>query len=554
MPTITLNKPIFEKLVGKTLPIEQLKDRISMLGTDLESIENDQINVEIFPNRPDLLSEQGFARAFSSFIGVKTGLRNYTAKPSKLKVIVDKSVTMRPYTACAIVKNLKFDDEKIREIMQIQEKLATTHGRNRKKSAYGIYPLNAINFPIKYIAKDPKTIQFQPLGFTYQLTAEQVLELHPKGKAYAHLTKDWTKYPFFIDAKDNVMCMLPFTNSHTTGKVEPSTTEVFIECSGTDLHNVMIALNILTTSLIDMGGQAYTLDIVYQNKTLTTPKLAPQKMKLDSKYINNLLGTSLTEKQFKHYLERMGFGYQKSTVLIPCYRNDIWHQADLAEDIAIAYGYENFTELLPNAATIGQENPLEQFMTKCRELLVGFGSLEIKNYHLSTIDDLNTKMLQDNKLLMLKNALGDYNHLRNSLLPTILKTLTENQHHEYPQKVFEIGRTFATNKSTDTSIKETETLSLAIAHETADFTEIRQLLDSFLALLNIPVQIKETTHSSFIPGRVASIIVNNQSIGHIGELHPQVLTNWNLFMPTVVFEVNVEKLFEMVKNKERKII
>ncbi len=77
MPTITLNKEVFEKLAGKKLPLDKLKDRISMLGTDLESIEGNEINVEIFPNRPDLLSEQGFARAFSSFIGVKTGLREY---------------------------------------------------------------------------------------------------------------------------------------------------------------------------------------------------------------------------------------------------------------------------------------------------------------------------------------------------------------------------------------------------------------------------------------------------------------------------------------------
>ena len=556
MPTITLNKPVFDKLVGKTLPLDQLKDRISMLGTDLESIENDQINVEIFPNRPDLLSEQGFARAFSSFIGVKTGLRNYSAKPSKLKVIIDKSVTMRPYTACAIVKNLKFDNEKIRELMQIQEKLATTHGRNRKKSAYGIYPLNAINFPIHYTAKDPKTLRFQPLGFTYTISADQVLELHPKGKAYAHITKDWIKYPFFIDAKDNVMCMLPFTNSHTTGKVETSTTEVFIECSGTDLNNVMIALNILTTSLIDMGGQAYSLNIVYPTKTITTPNLSPKKMKLDSNYINKLLGTTLEEKQFKHYLERMGYGYQKNkqgiTVLIPCYRNDILHQADLAEDIAIAYGYENFPELLPNAATIGQENHLEQFTTKCREILIGFDCLEIKNYHLSTLEDLNTKMSKTLPLITLKNALGDYNTLRNSLLPSSLKILTENQHHEYPQKIFEIGRTFTTDKSTDTGIAETEHLSLAIAHETADFTEIRQHLDSFLATLNISVQIKETTHPSFIPGRVAEIQLNNHPIGLIGEFHPQVLTNWNLFMPTIAFEIDLEKLFEQIKKNTQK--
>src|SRR3989338_5599976 len=165
MPTITLNKTVLEKLIGKKLPLEQLKDRISMLGTDLEKIEGDEIHVEIFPNRPDLLSEQGFARAFSSFIGIKTGLREYKIKSSNYKVIVDRSVTMRPYTACAVVKNIIFNDERIKEIMQMQEKLATTHGRKRKKSCYGLYPLQKINFPITYGAKDPRTVKFRPLGF-----------------------------------------------------------------------------------------------------------------------------------------------------------------------------------------------------------------------------------------------------------------------------------------------------------------------------------------------------------------------------------------------------
>ncbi|MBU0536650.1 MAG: phenylalanine--tRNA ligase subunit beta, partial [Nanoarchaeota archaeon] len=124
MPTITLNKKVFEKLVGKSLPIEKLKDRISYLGTDLESIKGNEIHVEVFPNRPDMLSEQGFARAFAAFIGTKPGLREYKVLKSGYKVIVDASLKdVRPYTACAIVKNLKFDDERIREIIQIQEKL-----------------------------------------------------------------------------------------------------------------------------------------------------------------------------------------------------------------------------------------------------------------------------------------------------------------------------------------------------------------------------------------------------------------------------------------------
>ena len=82
MPTVTLKKDVFEQLVGKKLPLDELKEKISYLGTDLESIEGNEIKVEIFPNRPDMLSEQGFARAFSSFIGVKTGLREYKVKKS----------------------------------------------------------------------------------------------------------------------------------------------------------------------------------------------------------------------------------------------------------------------------------------------------------------------------------------------------------------------------------------------------------------------------------------------------------------------------------------
>src|SRR3989338_8434742 len=103
MPTVNINRKVFEKLVGKELPEAELKDRISMLGTDLEHVDENEIKVEIFPNRPDMLSEQGFARAFSSFIGVKTGLREYATKKSPYRLIVEPSVAnVRPYTACAL--------------------------------------------------------------------------------------------------------------------------------------------------------------------------------------------------------------------------------------------------------------------------------------------------------------------------------------------------------------------------------------------------------------------------------------------------------------------
>ena len=89
MPTVTLNKHVVKELLGREVSDEELRERIPMLGTDLDSVDEENIHVEIFPNRPDLLSEQGFARALSSFLGIKTGLAEFNVAQGKENVIVD---------------------------------------------------------------------------------------------------------------------------------------------------------------------------------------------------------------------------------------------------------------------------------------------------------------------------------------------------------------------------------------------------------------------------------------------------------------------------------
>jgi phenylalanyl-tRNA synthetase beta chain len=106
--------------------------------------------------------------------------------------------------------------------------------------------------------------------------------------------------------------------------------------------------------------------VTYQNKTIITPDLTSRKMKLDLKYINQRLGLELSEREVVKLLEQMGYGYEKGSVLIPAYRGDILHQVDLMEDITIAHGYENFDAIIPNVATIGEEDPLEKFIEKLR--------------------------------------------------------------------------------------------------------------------------------------------------------------------------------------------
>lgn len=559
MPTVTLSRKVVEQLLGKKMTTEELKDRIAMIGTDLETIDDTQIVVEVFPNRPDMLSEQGFTRALRSFLGTKIGLQEYAVKKSGYKVIVDPSVTMRPYTACAFVKNLSLTEEHIREIMQVQEKLATTHGRNRKKSAYGIYPLQSITFPITYTAKDPEKVKFKPLGFSQNMTGTEVLLQHPKGKEYHHLTEGWKKYPFFIDAEEKILSMLPFTNSEDTGKVDTTTKEVFIECTGIDLLNVQIALNILVTMFADMGGEIFSIEVQYGSKKITTPDLEPKTMKLDLAYANKILGLDLAVADAKKHLEQMGYGLQGTgkdiMVLIPAYRADIQHQRDLVEDIAISYGYENFEEHIPTIATIAQEDAFEMFKEHIAQLFVGLQMLEVSNFHLIDKQVQTVQMGVPHDVLEILDPVSlEYNSLRTWILPSLFQTLRHNKQYDYPQKFFEIGTIFNKDLEKPALAEEFVRVGVVLSHQKASFTEARQIVDYILRMLEVEYTVVEAELGCFLPGRCARVVVkdaqnNEHKIAYIGEVHPKVLENFGLEMPVAAMELNLSVLWEILKEK-----
>jgi len=550
MPTITINKNTFERLVGKKLPLDKLKDRISYLGTDLESLENNEITVEIFPDRPDMLSVQGFARAFSSFIGHKTGLRKYNVLKSNEKVIIDDSLkNIRPYTACAIVKNLHFDDDKIKEVIQIQEKLHVTYGRNRRKLAIGIYPYEKIKPPIRFLALPPEKIIFQPLEYPTKLNGKQILQKHPTGREYAYLLDNFSKYPVFIDSNNEILSMPPIINSEKTGKITSKTRNVFIECSGFDFNILKKCLNIIVTALADMNGIIYSMELYYGNKKILTPDLKPEIMKLDINYVNKILGLNLKENDVKKYLERMGYSYANKKVLIPAYRADILHQIDLVEDIAIAYGFENFKEEIPNISTIAQENDFEKFKNKIANFLIGFNLFEVNTFNLTNKEDQTTNCNLNIDVIEIENPkTSEYNTLRYWIIPSLLHVLRNNKHNEYPQKIFEIGDTFKKNPQRETNVEENSRLAVLLCHKKSDYTEIKQILDSLLTSLQLKCTIEETEHSSFIPGRVARISVNNKKIAYIGEIHPSVLLNFTIEMPVSAFELNLTELYKIIKN------
>lgn len=545
MPTIKLHKQVLLKKLGKKLADEQLKDRISYLGTDLDSIEGDQINVEIFPNRPDMLSEQGFSRAFSTFMGVKPGLREYDVKPSGEKVIIDKSVKdIRPYTACAIAKNLSLSDENIKELIRIQEKLHASFCRNRKRAAIGIYPLEHITLPIYFKAMEPDQIKFRPLESPREMTGRQILSQHPAGREYGHLLEGLEKFPVFIDSAGNILSMPPIINSHITGKVTEATREVFIECSGFDFRVQSQCLNILVTTMADMGAEICSMELVYPNAKYVTPDLKPGRMVLDLHYANKILGLNLKEAEVERLLGRMGYGFQNRQALIPAYRADVLHQIDLVEDIAIAYGYENFRAEIPAISTVAEEDRFERIKRRISEILAGLGLIEVNTYHLTSreaqADRMNLKL---DPVEVASSATKEYNTLRQWMIPSLMQVLYENKHHEYPQNIFDIGTVFRKNPSTETGVEENDRLAVVLCSQATDFTKIKQVMDYLFRCLDIKYTMEETDHGSFIEGRVARVSANGKKIAYIGEIHPKVLESWGIDMPVAAFELNLSEMF-----------
>ncbi|MBM3232767.1 phenylalanine--tRNA ligase subunit beta [Candidatus Pacearchaeota archaeon] len=535
MASVKFPRKEFEKNIKLTKEIE---DKINLFGTHVESLTDSEIEIEVLPNRPDLFSMQGYVRAISAFIGKSPGLKKYTVSSSGEKLIVKKPLPKNwVYAYACIVKGVKFDNERIKEVIQIQEKLGATLLRNRKKGGIGLYPLDKISFPITFKGMNPDEIMFRPLEYPEIITGRQVLARHPTGREYAHLVSDWDVFPVFVDSKGVIMSMPPIINAHEVGKIDENTKNVFVECTGTDPNVIKKALIILLTALAEMGGKIHSIECTQQDgEKESFPDLSPEKMKLSLDNANKLIGLDLKENEVERFLAKMGHDYKKGTVSVAPWRTDVLHEVDLIEDIAIAYGYDKIQPEIPKVSTIGGESRASQIKSKIAEALIGLGFLEISSYHLVKEDEI--KRNKGLEKIEVEDSKTEYKYLRPSLLVPALRIFSENKDNEYPQKIFEIGTVFLKDNKIETGIGESS--HLIVASSPANFTELKQVLEYLFRSFGIKCSLKESVKDGFIEGRVGEVISNGKSIGVIGEMHPETLREWGIKMPIAFLEINLD--------------
>lgn len=550
MPTIEVSHNDLCRMIGKNIPISKLKEEgILFAKGEIDEVNGDTLKVDIKDtNRPDLWSTEGIAREIRGRY-VSGGLPRYMAKDSGIVVKVDRKLKkIRPYTVCAVVKNLKIDEHSLSQLIQLQEKVSMTFGRHRKEIAIGVYDLNKIRPPIKFTTVRPDGVRFVPLDFSKPLTPRQILKEHPKGREFGHLLENLKEYPIFIDSSGQVLSIPPIINSDHTGKVTSQTMDVFMECSGFNMKFLKPALNVMVSALADRGGSIETVKIVYPERRIETPDLKPGSFEINLDYLNKVSGLSLTVEKACRLLNRARYEAKASgkriKVLYPAYRQDIMHQRDVIEDAIISYGYNSIEPVIPTLFTKGNQKPIERFSEKVSELLTGLGLQEILSYMLTNKKHLFDNMnLKEGRVVEIENIVSaNWSVFRSWLLPSLLEFLSKNKHVEYPQKVYEIGDVVNLDSRGETGTRDTRKLAVALTENEVGYEEISSVLDSLMRGMGIGYTLKKTDHSSFIRGRAAEIAIRGRNAGIIGEINPLVLEKWQLEKPVVAFELDLEKL------------
>jgi len=548
MPKIEISLSDLNGLIGRRLTLNELQDAVLYAKGEIESAERDLVKIDIKDsNRPDLWSAEGIAREIRGRYTTKRGLPTFKVAKGKIVVKVDaKMKNVRPYTVCAVVRKLKIDKDVLSQMIQLQEKVATTFGRNRKEVAIGYYDLDKIKPPIRFTTVKPEGIKFTPLDFDRELTPREILELHPKGREFGSLLKGMGEYPMFIDANGNVLSIPPVINSDVSGRVTEKTKNLYIECSGFNLKFLVPALNVLASALADRGGIVESVIVKYPDRTLVTPDLSPKKSFVDVDYVNQTAGMNLSSREIVELLKKARYDAvakgKRIEVSYPAYRQDIMHQRDIVEDVIISYGYNKIEPVMPKLATIGGNDSREVMSNKVAKVMVGLGLQEILSYVLSSKANIFAKMnLKETPVVEIENAVSEnWSVFRNSILPNLMDFFSVNQHVEYPQAIFEIGITTLPDEKMETKTRDVRKLAAAVADTKVSYEGISSLLDALLSSFGIKYSLQKISHASFIEGRAAEVVVGGRSIGVVGELNPLVLKNWQMEMPVVAFEISLE--------------
>ena len=580
MPKIDVNEQLFFNLLGKKYDYSsEFEHLLSSAKAELDeapsaAVPQDEriIKIELNDtNRPDLWSTAGLARLLRMHTGGASNKARYQAFLSTVrerKNSGNRTITVapalqhiRPFMTAFVISGKPIDDAMLKDIIQTQEKLCWNFGRKRRSVSMGVYRSELINWPVQYRAVDPHTTSFTPLGFDTEMTCEQIITEHPKGKEYGWILKGMKKVPLLSDAKGGVLSMAPIINSAQIGAVQQGDTDLLVELTGTDMPSLLLATNIVACDFSDAGYTILPVSVEYPydtgfGKTITTPLYFQEPTKTTVHAVNKLLGTALSAQDIVEALERMDNTVTVEgdclTLTPPAYRNDFLHEVDIIEDVMMGKTVEFFEPETPREFTIGRLSPVTLLSRKIKSLMVGFGYQEmIFNYLGSKKDYIDRMNIDGESVIEIANPMSEnYQFVRPSIIPSLLSAETVSGNAVYPHRIFETGKIAYLAPEENTGTRTRQSLGFLTVNQDANFNEAASLVAGLLYYLQMDYAVCETHDPRFIEGRQAGVLANGKQIGIFGELHPQVLENWSVTVPAFAGELDIESILTL-QNADR---
>ena len=573
MPTISVEQQLLASLLsnhGCEHDIADIDHRLPLLGTDIDRCDEDVLDIEIFPNRPDLLSAETLSLAMRGFLHNQKTLPDEKLASSGISMAVDSDLkTVRPIILGAVVRGLKMNDDDemdsfIKQLMEHQEKLHFALGRGRRRASIGVHDLSTLNppFAVKAVKRDNS---FIPLGMDQEMTIDEILSSHPKGVDYAHLLEGMEKVPIIEDANGSVLSFPPIINgAHTT--VQSSTRDLFIDVTGWDRRACESCLMLVALQAKERGGEIQTIRLTGCNgEEETLPNWAPVHHRVPARLVTTILGRELSDEELSQSILRMGGSFTGRSAAteeeisdngtmqyashgedmlgfdMPRWRFDLLHPVDLVEDLAIGHGYEDLGTDVPKAPMNAIPRQDDHLRRRVRTSMQGMGFMQIQSLTLSNDHDQFDRMRWKpfNAITRITNPIThEHTMMRHFLLPGLLRLLATNRHHDLPQSVYELGTVVRDHKNMDR-------LAFLTAERSGGFAAIRGRIQAFLRDIGakgVAIETLPDHEGPWLAGRAAKVLIDGEWVGCFGEIDPTISQTFELLVPLNGAEFDVEAL------------
>ena len=593
MPVVDIDPDELRDLTGHDEKSDDdLKDDLFGLGLEFEGETDDGLlQFEFGPDRLDRLSVEGVARSLRYHYGDDRGVRVPDTNDPDFTFVVDGDVPdERPYVTGAVVRGVDLDDAALESLIQLQEKLHATMGRKRAKGAIGIHDLTMLKGDtldeessgnsITYTGIDPDGDTFVPLDSDRELTPAAVLEEHSTGRTYADLVADYDRYPAIYD-EIGLFSFPPVINGRRT-EVSTDSRELLVELTGTDQWTIDRMCAIICYALSARGATIEAVEVEYEGgtdaggRTLRRPDFEVRSKSVTHDRIETMLGVSLEEREVVDLFERSGLDAAVADddesgdvadgdgdegtapadattyeVSIPPYRVDVLHPLDLVDDVGRAYGFDELEPKYPDVGTVGGRHERSRLEAATRNVLTGLGFEDLLNFHMISEQEVHNRMNVEAETDVLGGGepveitepySEDYTILRPWALPSLMMVLENNTHRGYPQDLAEVGLVAERDDAVNTRVAESRHVAGVLARTDATYEDAKARLQALCRSFGVELETPPTTHPSFIDGRAASVVIDGDDVGVVGEIHPAVLVEHDLELPVAGFEFELSAL------------